>query len=199
MNKFLDSCKKLVQGFMKHIARGLNKLTGGKLHPNAVTIFALIMHLPIAFLIANGRFGWAAAGLLVFGLFDTLDGELARLQHRVSSLGTYLDSVSDRMKEGLLYIGIGYFLVNDAIATDKSAAYFAAVTIAAAAGSLLVSYTNAWGDAVMAQAGITSGVNKTFRTGLLRFEVRIFLLIVGLAFNWLATIVVIIALLAWGN
>jgi phosphatidylglycerophosphate synthase len=183
---------------MRSVARGINWLTRGKLHPNVVTFASLLMHIPIAYLIAQGDFVWAGGLLVIFGLFDTLDGELARLQNRVSTLGMLLDSVSDRMKEAMLYMGIGYYLVTTALQSDKEVGYFAVVTVAACGGSLLVSYVNAWGEAVMTQAQKAQHqVNQAFRTGLMKYEIRMFLLVVGLLFDWLLSVVVIIALLSW--
>lgn len=183
---------------MRSIARGLNWLTKGKLHPNVVTFIGFLMHIPIAYLIGQGELVWSAILLIIFGLFDTLDGELARLQNRSSSLGMLLDSVSDRMKEVLLYMGVGYYLVTTAFQADKDVGYFALVTIAACGGSLLVSYVNAWGEAVLTRAQKAQHqVNQAFRTGLMKYEIRMFLLVVGLLFDWLLTVVVIIALLSW--
>src|SRR5205085_12126990 len=95
MNKVLDAVRDMVRAVMRTVARGLNRLTGGKLSPNAVTIVGLLAHLPIAYFIATGRLTLAAVLLVIFGLFDTLDGELARLQKRASNIGMFLDSATD--------------------------------------------------------------------------------------------------------
>lgn len=183
---------------MRRIARGVNKVTGGRLHPHAVTLIGLAAHLPIAWLIADGHFIWAAGLLVLFGLFDTLDGELARLQSRTSRLGMLLDSVADRMKEAVLYGGIGYYLVESAAASGKDVGYFAVLVAAALGGSMLVSYVNAWGEVVLAGHGKKNHqANQSFRIGLMKFEVRMTLLVVALLFNWLAVIVFLIALLSW--
>ncbi len=198
VNDFLDGCKDAVRKVMRVLARGLNKLTRGRLHPNSVTLFGLLAHVPIAFFIANGRFGWAAVLLVVFGLFDTLDGELARLQGRTSSLGMLLDSVSDRMKEVLLYTGVGYYLTQTAAQDAKNVGYFAMLAVAACGGSLLVSYVNAWGEVVVTYHHQRhQAVNQGFRSGFLRYEVRMFLLLLGLLFHWLVPIVFLIAVLSW--
>lgn len=191
-------CTAGVRRVMHGLAKILNSLTGGKLHPNVITVIGLLVHIPIAYLISQGNFEWAAGLLVVFGLFDTLDGELARLQGRVSTLGMLLDSVSDRMKEVLLYMGVGYYLVTTALQTEKDVGFFAVVVVAACGGSLLVSYVNAWGEAIMTQSQRQQHkINQAFRVGLMKYEIRMFLLVIGLAFDWLLTVVVIIALLSW--
>lgn len=192
MNTFLDKVRDAVRAIMRVVARGLNKLSGGKLSPNAVTIVGLLAHLPIAYLISEGRLGLSAILLVIFGLFDTLDGELARLQKRDNPAGMFLDSVTDRMKEVFLYVGIAFYLVS----TDQ--AFYAVWAIAALGGSVLTSYVNAWGDVVMSKAlGAAHKTNRAIRGGLLRFEVRMFLLVLALAFGRLPIFVVAIGTLSF--
>src|SRR5690606_14327938 len=100
-----------VRQLMNSLASGLNKATGGKLSPNFVTVFGLLMHVPIGILIASGEHTFAAILLLVFGLFDALDGALARLQNSTSSTGMLLDSVSDRIKEIIVYVCLAFYFV----------------------------------------------------------------------------------------
>ncbi len=196
MNHFnapLDAVRRLVRSFMRRVTMGLNAITGGHLHPNFVTVTGLLAHIPIAWLIATGRNNiWAAVLLIVFGLFDTVDGELARLQNRASSIGMLLDSVTDRMKEIILYIGIAFAFVN----TGHN---FATVWAVAALGcSLLTSYINAWGDVVATKQQVSHhAVNKSLRGGLMSFEVRISALIIALFSGQLVIITAIIATLSF--
>lgn len=176
---------------MRGIARGLNKLTNGQVSPTSITIIGFAAHVPIAWLIAQQQYPAAALLLVFFGLFDTLDGELARLQNKASSAGMLLDSTTDRMKEVLLYVGAGFALVT------TGQPYFAVWAIAACGASLCVSYVNAWGEAVVSRAKLSKHqVNKSFRSGLLRFEIRMFLLVVGLLADRLSEVLVIIAVLS---
>jgi phosphatidylglycerophosphate synthase len=177
---------------MRHVARLLNKITGGRLSPNAVTLFGFAMHFPIAILIARGYFIYAALLLVVFGLFDTLDGQLAQLQNRTTKLGMLLDSVTDRMKEILIYTGIGSFFV------WSGRPGFAIWAIAACGVSLLVSYCNAWGEVVTKDTkNQEHQTNKTFRGDFMTFDVRMFIIVVGLLANQLGLAVIIIATFSW--
>jgi CDP-diacylglycerol--glycerol-3-phosphate 3-phosphatidyltransferase len=188
---FLDICRTIVRGWMRHIARLLNRLTGGRLSPNTVTIIGLLAHLPIAWLIANGDFWWAAGLLVIFGLFDALDGELARLQQRASSAGMLLDATTDRMKETALYCGVAYAL----IASDRPVD--AVWAVAACGASLCVSYVKAKGETAVSGGTLTPNeINRLFQDGLLRFEVRMTLLVIGLVTGWLAGVVIVIAVLS---
>ena len=189
VNTFLDACRTLVRGWMNLLAVILNKLSGGKLSPNAVTILALLMHLPIAWLIATGHYWWAAGLLLIFGLFDALDGALARLQKRAGNAGMLLDATTDRIKETILYCGAAYSFING------PRPVFAVWAVAACGASLCVSYVKAKGETAVSDHNLTPNeINRLFQDGLLRFEIRMTILILGLVSGRLALAVVLIAI-----
>lgn len=192
MQKVLAPVQKFVRSIMRLIAAFLNGISRGKLSPNLVTLIGLAAHIPIAMLISQGVFVWAAIALLVFGLFDTLDGELARLQKKASPRGMVLDSVTDRIKEVMLFAGIGVYFVR----SQDGLLDFVVWTIVALGGSLLGSYVQAKGDIALSDK---STPNKKFRGGFLPFELRMSALIIGLFFNVLPFVVVLIALLSWAT
>ena len=205
-----DKIKGGVRTIMADIARGLNGISGGRITPNMVTITGLIAHLPIAWLIAQNYLVLAGIWLIIFGLFDTLDGELARLQKRASAAGMFLDSVTDRMKEIMVYTGITYYLVGWTRTTICNSNYkyltgaglderlLFAVVVAVLGGSLLTSYINAWGEAVMSRSKAKAGsINKAFRGGLASFEIRIAILALGLLTGYVYTAVVVIGILVF--
>lgn len=192
LEKSLDGIRDAVRGAMQSLARLLNRVSKGRLTPDTVTIIGLLAHIPIAYLIGKQQFIVAAILLIVFGLFDSLDGELARLQKRASSSGMLLDASTDRMKEVILYSGVAYSLI------ASSQTYWAVWAVAACGGSLLVSYVKAKGEtAVTGQRLTANEINRLFQDGLLRFEVRMAVLVVGLLANQLALAIVVIAILSW--
>ncbi len=193
MYKALDAIQKWVRSVMGAVAFGLDKVTFGKLHPNVVTMVGLVMHLPIAYLIATDRLIAAAILLVIFGLFDTLDGALARLQKRTSTTGMFLDSVTDRIKEVMLYVGAGYLFIS------QDMPYFAVWAILACGVAVTVSYINAWGEVAISKSShmdISHQNNKSFRTGLMTYDVRIFVLVVGLLSDHLPLAVIVVAVLS---
>jgi phosphatidylglycerophosphate synthase len=193
MNGSLNAIRTFFRVHIRRIARVLDRLSGGKLTPNMVTWFGFLMHVPIAFLIATEHNVWAAVLLFVFGLFDTMDGELARLQKRESDGGGFLDAVTDRMKEVLLYIGAAYALLG------SSHPKMAVWAVAACGASVCVSYVKAKGEATVARTKHQipyAVLNKMFADGLVPFELRMFMLIVGLLVNQLAYVLIIITVLA---
>lgn len=187
----IDACTRFVRQVMRKVAVVLNKLSGGKLNPNLITITGLLAHLPIAMLIATRHPLWAASLLVIFGLFDALDGELARIQGRDSSGGMLLDAVTDRMKEILLYIGAAYFFI------VLNYPYFAVWAVAACGSSLLVSYVKAKGETAMKNSNLSPNeINRLFQDGLARFEIRILLFIIGLLTGLLFEMLIVITLLS---
>ena len=149
------------------------------------------MHLPIAYLIACGYFGYAAILLVIFGLFDALDGSLARLQKKASNAGMLLDASTDRMKEIILYTGSAFALVN------MAKPYWAVWAVAACGSSICVSYVKAKGETAVAGGKLTANeVNRLFQDGLGRFEIRMALLVIGLVLGRLGIILVIITILS---
>lgn len=176
---------------MRSIARVLNKLSGGKISPDGITIFGTLMHIPIAYLIATNHLIWAGILLIVFGLFDTLDGELARIQNSSSPRGMLLDASTDRIKEAVLYTGVGY-----ALATGPHPG-LAAWAAAAAGLSVCVSFIKAKGEAAVASSSKQiphHELNHMFSDGVLTFEIRMFVLIVGLFSSYLSIATIVVAI-----
>jgi len=189
--ELLDTCRNIIRKNMRIVARVINRLSGGRISPNTITIIGLATHIPIAWLIATCHPIWAAGLLVIFGLFDTLDGELARLQKRASNAGMLLDASTDRFKEVIIYVGVAYNFV------VIGRPYATVWAVAACGASLSVSYVKAKGETAVAGGSLTADeTNRLFQDGLMRFEVRIAVLIIGLLTNQLVIAVAVIAILA---
>jgi CDP-diacylglycerol--glycerol-3-phosphate 3-phosphatidyltransferase len=191
--QLITTVRSAIRRIIRYAAVHLDRLTHRRLTPNRVTLIGVGMHVVIAALIGIGYFPIAALLLIIFGLFDTLDGELARLQGRSSSQGMLLDASTDRFKEVLLYTGIAYALA-------MAGKPWPLVWVVAACGaSICVSYVKAKGEAALATSGVQLGhheLNRLFSDGLATFEIRIVLLIIGLLINQLPIVLFIIAILA---
>lgn len=191
MNYILDAIRQAVRKLMSKFAHRLNEISSGKITPNMITVTGLAAHVLIAYLLATRHPIWAAGFLVTFGLFDTLDGELARLQKKDGSKGMLLDATTDRMKEVLLYIGAAYFFV----VLDYP--YFAVWAVAACGASICVSYVKAKGETAVRNSHLSPNqINRIFQDGLARFEVRMFLFVVGLVTALLPEMLIIITLLS---
>lgn len=188
MNKFIESIRCSVRNFITKVALILNRFSGGRISPNLITIVGLLAHFYIAWLITLGSFKYASLLLIVFGLFDALDGALARVQNKSSKQGMLLDSVTDRLKEVIIYASIAYVF----IATNE--AYYSVWVVLACGLSIIVSYINAWGEVVT--KNIKHTPNKTFRTGFMTYDVRITIIIIGLFTGYIKQAVVFITIFA---
>lgn len=179
-----------VRLLMARAARFLNKAFEGKLQPVHITLISFLGHIPAAWALYDGRTLLAAYFITVFGLMDSLDGALAREQNSVSRIGMLLDSVSDRIKEALIYAALAVYV-------DLYVPEAGAWVVATLAGtSILVSYVRARGEATLASIRSHSyEANKVFVNGVSRYEVRMTLLVIGLVTGLLAPLMhLIIAL-----
>lgn len=97
-------------GFERAVApvgRGLQRIG---VSPDAITVLGVVMAGTCGVAIASGRFFLAAVLLLLTGLPDALDGAVAKAGGRAGPRGAYLDSVFDRLSDGLLFAGAGWYL-----------------------------------------------------------------------------------------
>lgn len=161
------------------LARGLARLG---ISPNLVTLFGLVLSGLAAYLITLDRFILAGAILLLSGVFDLLDGSLARLTGKVSKFGSLLDSLVDRVSEGILFFG---FLV---LSLDNADVTLAILSYAAFAGSVFVSYARARSEGLGIK-GVVGIMTRPERvavvviglfTGLVSFSLAIIVLFSGI-------------------
>ena len=119
-----------------------------RVSPDALTAGGVLLCAAAAVLVyfehRNEFFFYWAGGLLfvVGSILDILDGALARRSGRGTQFGAFLDSTIDRLSEGLMLGAIALVFAGD---RNQVALAF---TIAAIAGSFLVSYTRARAEAL---------------------------------------------------
>jgi len=145
--------------------------------PNAVTCFSFILAAGAAALIATRNLLAAGFVVLIAGLFDMLDGALARYTNRVTSFGAVLDSTLDRLAEGVLLLGILFLYAEEG--STSGVLLVGGVLIV----SLLVSYIRARAEA--------TGIECT--VGLFTRPERVIVLALGLFLNQLMIALAIIA------
>ena len=146
--------------------------------PNVVTIAGTVLNAGVAVLVIFDHLIYAGILLLVAGLFDMLDGSLARLTEKVTPFGAFLDSTLDRVSEGMVLAGIAYFLATQG---GQRAAIDAALVVMALLGSILVSYTRARAESLGVEC----------KSGIMTRPERIILVAIGLFFNVLPYVIYI--------
>ena len=85
------------------IVRGLAL---SRIHPNVLTFLGLLINVVAAYLLAVGVFRWGGAVIIGAGLFDMVDGRVARETNRVTRFGGFFDSVLDRYSDLILLVGL---------------------------------------------------------------------------------------------
>src|SRR5471030_658238 len=134
-------------GIYKVIDPVVKLLIRAGLTPNIVTTIGFVLNVGVAVIFILGAeegnrgdlsyVGWAGALILFAGLFDMLDGQVARLGNMKSTFGALYDSVLDRYSELIMFLGICYYLVAHHYFLSSIFAFIALI------GSMMVSYVRA--------------------------------------------------------
>jgi CDP-diacylglycerol--glycerol-3-phosphate 3-phosphatidyltransferase len=174
--------------FTKAIGLGCNKvillivraLALSKIHPNVLTFLGLVINMGAAALLAVGQFRWAGVVIIGAGLFDMVDGRVARETNRVTRFGGFFDSVLDRYSDLALLVGllVWYGSINRPS--------YVVLTAIAMTGSVMVSY-------VRARAENTIPMCKV---GFMERPERVVLLIIGALFDKMAPVLWVVAVLS---
>jgi CDP-diacylglycerol---glycerol-3-phosphate 3-phosphatidyltransferase len=163
---------KLQQGIytiINPLVKGLIKIG---FTPNVVTVTGLLLNIGVAIVFIVGAeegnrgelsyVGWAGALILFAGLFDMLDGQVARLGNMSSTFGALFDSVLDRYSELVMFLGICYYLIAKHYFLSSLFAFIALM------GSMMVSYTRARSEGlgIDNKGGVMQRPERVVLTGL---------------------------------
>ena len=126
--------KAALRSLLHPLVRLLSSLRVG---PDLLTFAGWAFSLVAATLFAAGHVRFAGAVMLFAGLFDALDGAVARESNRMSAFGAFLDSSLDRLSESAVFVGIIFYF---AAAGSPYAALLAGIAMTFSLGT---SYTRA--------------------------------------------------------
>jgi len=151
-----------------------------KIHPNMLTLFGLLINIGAAWLLAVGSFRWAGVVIIGAGLFDMVDGRVARETNQVTKFGGFFDSVLDRYSDLGLLVGllVWYGSIN------RSA--YVVLTSVAMMGCVMVSYTRARAENTI----------PSCKVGFMERPERVVLMIIGALFDRMAPVLWVIAVLS---
>ncbi|WP_113637400.1 DUF4833 domain-containing protein [Nubsella zeaxanthinifaciens] len=179
--KLRDSLQLGIYKIINPFVKGLIKIG---LTPNMVTTIGLMLNIGVAIIFIIGAeksnrgeleyVGWAGALVLFAGLFDMLDGQVARLGNMSSKFGALYDSVLDRYSEMVMFLGICYYLVSHHYFLSSLFAFIALI------GSMMVSYTRARAEGlgVECKGGLMQRPERVVTIG-------VFAIACGIAYNFL--------------
>ena len=140
------------------------------LTPNQVTVVGMVLTFVAASLAAFGQLRWAGVVLILAGTCDILDGALARSTNKSYTYGAFLDSTLDRYSEGAIYLGLAAYFVSMGGPLER---WLVLATLAALAGSFLVSYVRARAQSL----------GFTCDSGIFARPERVVVTVIGLVFS----------------
>jgi len=146
--------------------------------PNTLTLTNLALNIVAAYVTATGRFLLGGVLILGSGLFDLLDGALARFTKRTTKFGAVLDSTVDRISEAATLCGLLIWYV-----AKEGATLEIVLILAVLIGSFLVSYVRARAE----------GLGWQCQVGLFTRAERVIVLAVGLLINQIFVALCILA------
>lgn len=193
--KYRDYLQKLIYTLINPIIKGMIKMG---ITPNMVTTIGFVGNVVAAFLFIHASqlspismgfswIGWGGAILLFSGLFDMMDGRLARLGNMSTTFGAFWDSTLDRYSELFSLFGITLYLMT------ASGIWAGVITFLALVGSIMVSYVRARAEGlgIVCKVGLMQRPERVVVTALAA-------IITGMTSNlwWLIGGMTLIAVLA---
>ena len=166
-----------------------------RLKPNTVTWLGLAINVVAAGAIATNHLLISGFLVLLSGVFDLIDGALARFTNQATSFGALLDSTFDRMSDAVLFLGLlALYILNftpTVFMLAPSTEYVVTITLIflALVAAFLTSYVRARAE----------GLGIDCRVGLFtRFE-RVIILALGLLFNQILIALLVLVVLAFAT
>src|SRR5438309_9607123 len=151
-----------------------------RIHPNVLTFLGLVINSWAAFLFAAGRFRAAGLVVILAGVFDMVDGRVARETNRVTRFGGFFDSVIDRYSDLALFMGLLVYYAS------INRFFYIVLTAIVMTGSVMVSYTRARAENVIPKC----------KVGFLERPERVVLIMIGALFDRMAPVLWVLAVLS---
>src|SRR5437588_10317261 len=147
---------------------------------NLFSFLGHLINIAAAVFLAAVRFRAAALVVIGAGLFDMVDGRVAREAHRVARFGGFFDSVLGRYSDLALLMGllVYYATINRF--------FYIVLTAIVMPGSVMVSYTRARAENTIPKC----------KVGFLERPERVVLLIIGCLFDRMAPVLWVLAVLS---
>lgn len=136
-------------------------------NPNAVTVAGFVITTFAAIILPQNLM---LGGILILagGIFDMLDGVIARINGRTTNFGAFLDSVLDRYSDSFLLLGFSWYFLKDNLIPGM---FLSSGTMI---GALIISYAKARAE----------GLGSECHTGVMERPERIILMAFGAITGW---------------
>src|SRR3954463_3551462 len=157
-----------------------------KISPNVLTFIGLVINIGAAVLFGYANadnqapmFRWAALVIVGAGIFDMVDGRVARATGQVTQFGGFFDSVIDRYSDVALYFGLLVYYAR------ANRFFYIVLTALVMVTSVMISYTRARAEVLIPKC----------KVGFMERPERIVLVIIGGLFNKMAPVLWVIAVI----
>jgi CDP-diacylglycerol--glycerol-3-phosphate 3-phosphatidyltransferase len=158
-----------------------------RISPNYLTFMGLVINIAAAVLFGYAKgadqprmFFYAGLVIIGAGIFDMVDGRVARATNQVTEFGGFFDSVIDRYSDVALYFGLLVYYAR------SNRFFYVVLTAVVMTSSVMVSYTRARAESLIGKC----------KVGFMERPERIVLVIIGALFNRMAPVLWVIAMLA---
>jgi CDP-diacylglycerol--glycerol-3-phosphate 3-phosphatidyltransferase len=157
-----------------------------RINPNILTFLGLVINIGAAVLFGYANadnqaamFRWAALTIIGAGVFDMVDGRVARATGQVTEFGGFFDSVIDRYSDVVLYFGLLVYYAR------ASRFFYIVLTALVMVTSVMISYTRARAEVLIPKC----------KVGFMERPERVVLVIIGGLFNRMAPVLWVIAVI----
>jgi len=134
-------------GFVRLLGPLARLLITSGVHPNTITTVGTLVVVGSGVAFGTGAVRLGGSLLLISGILDLLDGQVARLGGKITAFGAFYDSTLDRIGEAAVFAGLIFYFSSGPLPADMKPRALAAGLVALVA-SLLVSYTRARAEAL---------------------------------------------------
>ena len=148
--------------------------------PNDLTIIGFLITV-IAALVMPYHLRLGGLLVLLGGVFDMLDGIVARTTGKATKFGAFLDSVLDRVSDAVLFLAVAWYFAQRDNYTG------ALVCLGTLIGAFLISYIRARAE----------GLGEACHTGLMERPERVVLLAFGAITGWILPVMWIMLILTY--
>lgn len=164
MNVIPQRVKDGFVGFVGPVARALIR---GGVHPNTITTIGTLFVIGSGVAFGLGEIRLGGALLLFSGIFDILDGQVARQGGMMTTFGAFYDSTLDRVGEGAVFSGLVFYFLTGPLPGELKIRAVGAGLLALVS-SLIVSYARARAEAlgVECKVGIAARAERILLLGL---------------------------------
>ncbi len=148
-----------------------------KINPNSLTFIGFLITILASIYLARGKFTQAGLVIILAGIFDMLDGRVARITNSVTKFGAFFDSVLDRYSDIAMFLGLMIYYSKGQRLT------YMVLSGVVMTGAVMTSYTRARAESLI----------PLCKVGFMERPERIVLMIIGALANRMAPVLWVMA------